>query len=155
MWRTPYHIPDITSGQLGREPAHNASDCLTPSSSWSLYFYIQTMTSGCGCSLTLAKILLISWCWSHARSRGRAETKPQHQPPVEIHVSILRPGTGGDTGMTSGPGTTTTMTRVSSTVAAAKMKTISVRVTTTMIGCCRDRCTLLIAEVQTLFKVAK
>ena len=56
--------------------------------------------------------------------------------------------------MTSEPGTTTT-TRVSMTVGAAKTKTMSITVTTTMIGSCRDRFTLLIAVVETLFKVTK
>ena len=114
------------------------------------------MTSGCGCSLTLAKILLISRCWSHAKIRGWAETKPRRQPPVDIHFSIVRPGTGGGSGMISEVGTTTTTTtRVSTTAAAAKMKTMSITVTTTMIGCRRDRFTLLIAVVKTLFKVTK
>ena len=60
--------------------------------------------------------------------------------------------------MTSEPGTTTTTTtttRVSTTAAAAKMKTMSITVTTTMIGCRQDRVTLLIAVVETLFKVTK
>ena len=59
--------------------------------------------------------------------------------------------------MTSEPGTTTTTTttRVSTTAAAAKTKTMSITVTTTMIGCRRDRFTLLIAVVETLFKVTK
>jgi len=155
MWRTPSNNPDISSGQLGNEPARCAGDSRTPSPSRSLYFYIQTMTSGCGCSLTLAKILLISWCWSDARIMERAETKPRCQPRGHIHFSIVRPGTGGGSGMTSEPGTTTTTTRVATTVAAAKMKTMSITVTTTMIGCRRDRFTLLIAVLETLFKVTK
>jgi len=58
--------------------------------------------------------------------------------------------------MTSEPGTTTTTTtRVSTTAEAAKTKTMSIRVTTTMIGCRRNRFTLLIAVVETLFKVTK
>jgi len=58
--------------------------------------------------------------------------------------------------MTSEPGTTTTMmTRVSTTAAAAKTNTMSITVTKTMIGCRRDRFTLLIAVVETLFKVTK
>jgi len=45
------------------------------------------------------------------------------------------------------PGTRTTRTtRVSTTAAAAKTKTMSITVTTTMIGCRRDRFTLLIAR---------
>ena len=108
------------------------------------------MTSGCGCSLTLAKILLISWCSSHPRIRERADRKPRRQPPVDIHLSIVRPGTGGGSGITSEPGT-----KVSTTVAAAKTKTMSITVTTTMIGCRRDRFTLLIAVVETLFKLTK
>jgi len=110
MWRTPSNIPDISSGQVGKEPARYAGDGRTPSPSRSSYLYIQTMTSGCGCSLTLAKILLISWCWSHARIRERAEMKPRRHPPVDIHCSIVRPGTGGGSGMTSEPGTRTTAT---------------------------------------------
>jgi len=55
--------------------------------------------------------------------------------------------------MTSEPGTTTTTTtRVSTTAAAAKTKTMSITVTTTMIGYRRDRFTLRIAVVETLFK---
>ena len=100
MLRTPSNIPDISSRQWGKEPAHYASGRQTPSPSRSSYFYIQTMTSGCCCSLTLAKILLISWCWSQARIRERAETKARRQPPVDIHFSIVRPGTGGGSGMT-------------------------------------------------------
>ena len=107
MGRTPYNTPDISSGQLGKEPARYDGDRRTPSPSRSSYFYIQTMTSGCGYSLTLAKILLSSWCWSHARIRERAETKPRRQPPVDIHFSIVRPGTGGGSGMTSEPVTAT------------------------------------------------
>ena len=59
--------------------------------------------------------------------------------------------------MTSEPGTTTTTTTpgVSKTAAAAKTKTMSIAVTTTMIGCCRDRFTLLIAVVETLFKMTR
>jgi len=41
---------------------------------------------------------------------GEAEMKPRRQPPVNIHFSIVRPGTGGGSGMTWEPGTTTTMT---------------------------------------------
>jgi len=148
-------MTDISSGQLGKEPAGYAGHCWTPSPSRSSYFYIQRMTSGCRCSLTLAKILLITWCWSHARIRERAETNPRRQPPVDIHFSIVRPGTGGGSGMTLEPGTTTTRTRVSTTAAAAKTKTMSITVTTTIIGCRRDRFTLLIAVVETLFKVMK
>jgi len=156
MWRTPSNIPDISSGQLGQEPARYASDSRTPSPSRSSYFYIQAMASGCGCSLTLAKILLISWCWSHASIRERAETNPRRQPPVDIHFAIVRPGTGGRSGMTSELGTMRQTTRrVSTTAAAAKTKTMSITVTTTMIGCRRDRFTLLIAVVETLFKVTK
>jgi len=155
MWRMPSNIPDISSGQLGNEPAHYAGDRRTPSPSRSSYFYIQTMTSGCGCSVTLAKILLISWCGSHARIRDRAKTKPWRQPPVDIHFSIVRPGTSGGSGMTSEPGTMTTTTRVSTTAAAAKTKTMSITVTTTIIWYRWDRFTLLIAVVETLFKVTK
>jgi len=156
MWRTPSNIPDISGGQLGKEPARYAGDRRTPSPSGSSYFYIQTMTSGCGCLLTLAKILLISWCLSNARIRERAEAKPWYQPPVDIHCSIVRPGTGGGSGMTSEPGTTTTTTTgVSTTAKAAKPKTMSITLTTTMIGCREDRFTLLIAVVETLFKVTK
>ena len=50
---------------------------------------------------------------------------------------------------------TTTTTRVSMTAAATKTTTMSMTVTTTMIGCRRDRFTVLIAEVETLFKVTK
>ena len=58
--------------------------------------------------------------------------------------------------MTSEPTTTrTTTTRVSMTSAAPKTKTMSMTVTTRMIGCRRDRFTLLIAVVETLFKVTK
>jgi len=63
--------------------------------------------------------------------------------------------TGWASGMTSEPGTTMTTTRLSTTAAAAKTKTMSITVTTTMIGCRPDRFTLLIAEVETLFKVTK
>jgi len=156
MWRTPSNIPDISSGQLGKEPARYHGDRRTRSPSPSSYFYIQTMTSGCGCFLTQAKILLISWYWSNASIRERAETKPQRQPPVDIHFSIVRPGTGVGSGMTSEPGTRrTTTTRLSTTAAAVKTKTRLITVTTTMIGCRRDRFTLLIAVVETLFKVTK
>jgi len=156
MSRTPSNIPDFSSGQLGQEPAHYAGDCGTTSASRSTYFFIQTMTSAWSCSLTQAKILLISLYGSHDRIRERAETKPRCQLPGDIHFSILRPGTGGGSGMTAGPGrTTTTTTRVSTSAAAAKTKTISITVTTTMIGCRRDRITLLIAVVETLFKVTK
>jgi len=156
MWRTPSNIPDILSGQLGKEPARYAGNDRTPSPSQSSYFYIQMMTSRCGCSLTLAKILLISWCWSHTMIRERAETKPWRQAPVDLHFSIVRPGTGGSSRMTSEPGTMTTMTTTVSMMAAAvKTKTMSITVTTTMIGCRRDRFTLLIAMVETLFKVTK
>jgi len=58
--------------------------------------------------------------------------------------------------MTSEPGKTrTTTTRVSTMAAAATKKTILITVTTTMIGCRRDRFTLLIAVVETLFQVMK
>jgi len=59
--------------------------------------------------------------------------------------------------MTSEPGTTTTTTttRVSTTAAAAKTNAMSITVTTTIIGCRRDRFTLLIAVVETLFKLKK
>ena len=57
--------------------------------------------------------------------------------------------------MTSEPGKTTPTTRVSTMAAAAKTQTMSIIVTTTRIGCHRDRFTLLIAEVETLFKVTK
>ena len=57
--------------------------------------------------------------------------------------------------MTSEPGTATTTRRVSTTAGAAKMKTMSITVTTTMIRCRQNRFTLLIAMVETLFKVTK
>ena len=57
--------------------------------------------------------------------------------------------------MTLVPGTTTTTTRVSTMAAAPKRKPMSITVTTTIIACRRDRFTLLIAEVETLFKVTK
>ena len=57
--------------------------------------------------------------------------------------------------MTSEPRMTTTTMRVSTTAAAAKTKTMSITVTMTIIGCRRDRFTLLITEVATLFKVTK
>ena len=98
---------------------------------------------------------LLMWCWGHARIRERAETKPRRQPPVDIHFSILSPGTGGGCGMTSEPGTKTTTTRVSTPAAAAKTKRMSIPVTTTMITCRRDRFRLLIAVVETLFRVTK
>jgi len=44
---------------------------------------------------------LLMWCWSNARIWERAETKPGRQRPVDIHFSIVRPGTGGGSGMTS------------------------------------------------------
>jgi len=69
--------------------------------------------------------------------------------------SIVRPGTSGGSGMTSEPRMTTTTMRVSTTAAAAKTKTMSITVTMTIIGCRRDRFTLLITEVATLFKVTK
>jgi len=95
-------------------------------------------------------------CWSQARIRDRARRKPRRQPPVDIHFSFVRPETGGGSGMTSEPGTTTTTaTRVSTTAAAAMTKPMSITVTTTMIGCPWDRFTLLIAVVETLFKVRK
>jgi len=58
-------------------------------------------------------------------------------------------------GMTSEPGTTTTTTRVSTMAVAAKTETMSIPVTTTIFGCRRDRFTLLIAVVETLFKVTQ
>ena len=88
MWRTSSNIPDISSGQLGKEAAHYAGDPQTPSPSQSSYFYIQTMTSTCGCSLTLAKMRLISWSRSHTRIRERDETKPGRLPPVDIHFRL-------------------------------------------------------------------
>jgi len=58
--------------------------------------------------------------------------------------------------MTLEPGTTTTTrTGVSMTAVAAKRKTMSITVPTTMIGCRWDRFTLLIAGVETLFKMTK
>jgi len=155
MSRTPSNVPDISSGQLGKELVRYTSHSRTPSSSRSSCFHIQTMTSGCSCSLTLAKILLISWCWSHTRIRERAKTNPQRQPPVDIYFSIVRPGTRGGSGMTSEPPTTTMITRVSMTAAAAKKKLILITVTTTMSGYCWDRFTLLITMVERLFKVTK
>jgi len=82
--------------------------------------------------------------------------KPRRQPPVDIHFSIIRTGTGRGSGMTSEPGTTTmTTTRVSTLAVAAKTKTMWITVTTTMIEYRRDRFTLLIAPVETLFKVTR
>jgi len=89
----------------------------------------------------------------HDQGGGREETRA---PASGGHpFSMVRLGTGGGSGMTSEPGTMTTTTRVSTTAAAAKTKTMSITVTTTMIGCRQDRFTLLIAVVETLFKVTK
>jgi len=41
MWRTPSNIPDISSGQLGKKPAHSAGDRRIPSLSRSSHFYID------------------------------------------------------------------------------------------------------------------
>jgi len=155
MWRTPSNIPDISSGQLGKEPARYSGDCWTPSPSLSSYFYIQTMTSRWGYSVTQAKILWISWCSRHARMREMAETKPQHQPQVDIHFLIIRPGPSGGSGMTLEPGMTTTTRRVSRMAVAAKTKAMSITVTTTIFGWFRDKFTLLITLVETLFIVTK
>jgi len=138
MWRTPSNIPDIVSRLLRKEPTRYTGDPLTPSPSQSSYFYTQTMTCGYGCSLTLANILFISWCWSQAKIWERAEMNPQRQPLVGIHFSIVRPGTGGGSEMTSETGTTTMTMRVSTTAAAAKTKTMSITGTMTMSRCSQD-----------------
>jgi len=90
------------------------------------------------------------------QDQGEGRDKTAGPASVDIHFSIARPGTGGASAMTSEPETTATTTmRVLMTAAAAKTKTMSITVTTTLIGCRRDKFTLLIAVVEILFRVTK
>jgi len=152
MWRTPANIPDISLGQLGREPEHYAGDCGTPSPSQSSYLYIQKMTSRCALLANPGKdpldlLVLVS---HHDQGEGRDETPALAcgGHPFFYSQAWDRWGLSHEIGA----GTTTT-TRVSMRAAASKTNTMSITVTTTMIGWHRDRLTVLIAMVETLFKL--